>query len=182
MAELSGMQVNARSSMVVSQLPFPPMPLCVLVGSDNSDGMCSSHDLITSAMATESYMPYIRRGYQPRRSAGRYRPYCPRFTRVICGRRYKLIMGYKRRRGGRSYGRRNFRNKVLRVIRSNAETKRLVQSGCHSFQLLRRGLLLCRSCCPNHKPTLLSSLSLSTVESVWQGCLLLNFPLLLVYI
>lgn len=53
--ELSGMQVSAMSCMVVSQLPFPPMPLCVLVGSENSDGMCSSHDLMASAIAVKCH-------------------------------------------------------------------------------------------------------------------------------
>ena len=49
------MHVSAMSCMVVSQLPFPPMPLCVLVGSDNSDGMCSSHDLMASAIAVQCH-------------------------------------------------------------------------------------------------------------------------------
>lgn len=46
-------KINALSAMVIVQLPFPPMPLCVVVGEDNRDGTCSSHDLLARAIAIQ---------------------------------------------------------------------------------------------------------------------------------
>lgn len=39
--------------MVIAQLPFPPMPMCVVVGEDREDGICSSHDLLARAIAVQ---------------------------------------------------------------------------------------------------------------------------------
>ena len=45
--------IHALSSMVISQLPFPPMPMCVVIGEDMEDGICSSHDLLARAIAVQ---------------------------------------------------------------------------------------------------------------------------------
>jgi hypothetical protein len=49
--EPSRLSVSALASMVVAQLPFPPMPLCVVRGGD--EAFCSSHDLLGSAVAVQ---------------------------------------------------------------------------------------------------------------------------------
>lgn len=46
-------QIHALASMVIAQLPFPPMPMCVIKGEDNEDGICSSHDLLARAIALQ---------------------------------------------------------------------------------------------------------------------------------
>lgn len=45
------MELAALASMCVAQLPFPPMPLCVIRGEEHTDSFCSSHDLLASAIA-----------------------------------------------------------------------------------------------------------------------------------
>ena len=45
----SRQHVSAIASMVISQLPFPPMP--VLITKNGEDTFCSSHDLMASAIA-----------------------------------------------------------------------------------------------------------------------------------
>lgn len=52
-------KVHALAAMVISQLPYPPMPLCVLKGEDNADGVCSSHDLLARAIAVQ-YVNSVR--------------------------------------------------------------------------------------------------------------------------
>ena len=54
----SKQQVDAFSSMVLVALPFPPMPVCCLKGTDNEDAVMSSHDLIARCMASAALMPW----------------------------------------------------------------------------------------------------------------------------
>lgn len=46
-------RVNALASMVIVQLPFPPMPMCAIKGEDRDDVFCSSHDLLARAIAVQ---------------------------------------------------------------------------------------------------------------------------------
>lgn len=48
---VSRRELDVLASMCIAQLPFPPMPLCVLRGSECSDGICSSHDLLATAIS-----------------------------------------------------------------------------------------------------------------------------------
>jgi hypothetical protein len=50
--EVSQHSVSVLSSMVIAQLPFPPMPICVVRGGE--DVFCSSHDLMSSAMSVQA--------------------------------------------------------------------------------------------------------------------------------
>ena len=50
--------LSSLSSMVVSQLPFPPMPLCVVRGSQET--FCSSHDLMSMAVAVHFHDISVR--------------------------------------------------------------------------------------------------------------------------
>jgi hypothetical protein len=43
-------EVRALASMVLASLPFPPLPVMVLQGEDNADGLASSYDLLQTAV------------------------------------------------------------------------------------------------------------------------------------
>jgi len=43
-------ELRAFASMVVASLPFPPLPVMVLQGEDNTDGIASSFDLLQTAV------------------------------------------------------------------------------------------------------------------------------------
>lgn len=50
--------LSSLSAMVVSQLPFPPMPLCVV--RDCKETFCSSHDLMAMAVAVHFHDMSLR--------------------------------------------------------------------------------------------------------------------------
>jgi len=43
--------LDAVVSMIMVNLPFPPMPIMACKGSDNEDSSCSSHDLLSQAIS-----------------------------------------------------------------------------------------------------------------------------------
>ena len=43
-------ELRALASIVVASLPFPPLPVMVLQGEDNTDGIASSFDLLQTAV------------------------------------------------------------------------------------------------------------------------------------
>ena len=43
-------ETSAFASMVISSLPFPPLPVLVLQGQDGEYGMASSYDLLQTAI------------------------------------------------------------------------------------------------------------------------------------
>ena len=44
-------ELDSFSSMIVTNLPLPPLPIRALRGEDNEDSFCSSHDLLARAIA-----------------------------------------------------------------------------------------------------------------------------------
>jgi hypothetical protein len=50
-AVMSQQHMDACCSMILIGLPFPPLPICALRGSDNAAGFMSSHDLLSRMIA-----------------------------------------------------------------------------------------------------------------------------------
>jgi hypothetical protein len=49
-------ELAALASMVVASLPFPPLPVVALQGTDGEDGVASSFDLLQTAVMNEQLM------------------------------------------------------------------------------------------------------------------------------
>lgn len=53
----SAKELSAYANLVLTNLPFPPLPVVVAQGEDGADGTASSHDLLHSVIACEVLHP-----------------------------------------------------------------------------------------------------------------------------
>lgn len=49
----SKIELHSYVQMIVSQLPFPPLPIVAIAGEDNEQSVASSHDMLHSAISCQ---------------------------------------------------------------------------------------------------------------------------------
>ena len=57
--EVSQTHINSYVSMIMVNLPFPPLPVVGLQGEDNDDAIVSGHDLLSRAIACQLIKPDV---------------------------------------------------------------------------------------------------------------------------